>query len=334
VPSGYAMTRITAFGIFDGYLYATLVSALTEYGAIYRSSNNGLTWSLVVETTEKYPLGVFVDDNSLYVNFTKGIVSISSDGTSFIDVPVYGTYPSTGSVYSITKAGDCFIFLLRDNILVTTCDFVKFNYIELTGSGTRILYNFVINISGDLVFASINSGSEPFILRGFLTNYLSDNRTIIGNKFGAVSFSNDGAYCSNTTTLYQGIYRNNLIIRDNYNRISQALLAKSQGYGGRLLLYDANGTPSADIRGYSLSGVQAYLASGALVIGGTNVVGSETLTVYGNIFSSGNIIANTCDIATANVDNVIINYDALPTVDPLVKGKLWRIGTALQISAG
>jgi hypothetical protein len=39
--------------------------------------------------------------------------------------------------------------------------------------------------------------------------------------------------------------------------------------------------------------------------------------------------------ATFETDgDVILNYDELPTSDPVVKGQLWRSGTALQISAG
>jgi hypothetical protein len=112
----------------------------------------------------------------------------------------------------------------------------------------------------------------------------------LGNKFGTVSHSTDGTYHSKVSNMYQGIFRNNLIVRDNYNRVSQSMLTKVQGSGGRLLLYDNTGAPKADIRGYVSLGTQAYFALGGVAIGADQVSSTEMLYVVGDSKITGQVL--------------------------------------------
>lgn len=64
-----------------------------------------------------------------------------------------------------------------------------------------------------------------------------------------------------------------------------------------------------------------------------NVTGDLTPTVKG--LSGLTYDGSTFNVdGTVNADDLILNYDTLPTSDPRVKGQVWRSGTDLKISAG
>ena len=133
-----------------------------------------------------------------------------------------------------------------------------------------------------------------------------------------------------------------------------------QGLSG--LTYDGStfnveGTIKANIFSGSLSGtaLNAVNANFATQVDISNV---STDTTFGLVFRDGNFDGNqplyadsqndtpswnpgtnilfspTLSGSTVYADDLRLDYDALPTLDPRVKGQVWRSGSDLKISAG
>ena len=72
--------------------------------------------------------------------------------------------------------------------------------------------------------------------------------------------------------------------------------------------------------------------------GGVAITGTITATTFSGSGASLTSLpaANVTGQLTPSTGStgITIDYDSLPTSDPSVKGRLWRSGTALQVSGG
>ena len=92
--------------------------------------------------------------------------------------------------------------------------------------------------------------------------------------------------------------------------------------------------------GYTGAGHTLSLRGGQAQTTSTGAAGGAVIIVGGAAGGSGNnnggdvTITAGAPTGSGTRGRIFFDYDALPTSDPVVKGQLWRSGTALHISAG
>ena len=203
-----------------------------------------------------------------------------------------------------------------------------------------------VDVNGRIISSLIpNSGNTYSLgdsIRTWKESYI--NNAILTNITASGNISASG-------TIIGGILQGNTGISSSGDvHISDLKYIRIDG-SGRSGIYSNRFTVnhSVDASGY----FQVHSGSGATVVssfqsktgGGSGIAlgdgsnggsGVNDLKFYGtslftnHITSSANISAS----GTGSFENLMMNYDKMPTADPSIKGVIWRSGTDLKISAG
>ena len=281
------------------------------------------------------------NSNALTIS-TSGSLFASSSITSSANISASGTlYGSEAYITGhITASG---------NISASGTIFAD-NFQSTGGDVGGISFADEVNITGNITASgNISSSGTVFAnaldLEGANIKYIASQNILkfddniklgigagVTDAVGDLTISSDGANANlsaNVGNIKLGTSAGNTIIQNNFaggNILLQSDKAGSGQQGGVVLISGSNTHISLDVRGnITASNISASGTLFANTLNASELTGITHITASGNISASGDIF----------VKDLNINYDALPTSDPSVKGQVYRNGSnQLFVSAG
>tara|TARA_R110000737_G_scaffold33387_1_gene51651 strand:+ start:451 stop:1368 length:918 start_codon:yes stop_codon:yes gene_type:complete len=208
------------------------------------------------------------------------------------------------------------------------------NGLDTVDVNGRIISNLIPNSGNTYILGdSVRTWKESYIVNAILTNItasgnISSSGTIIGGILQAntgISSSGD-VHISDLKSIRidgsgrSGVYSNRFTI--NHSVDTSGYFQVHSGSGATVVSSFQSKTGGG-------SGI-------ALGDGSINGSGVNDLKFYGDSLFTSHITssANISSSGTGSFEQLMMNYDNMPTSDPSIKGVIWRSSTDLKISAG
>ena len=212
-------------------------------------------------------------------------------------------------VSSITSSGDVHISDLK--------------YIRIDGSGRSGAYanRFTINHSVDTSgYFQVHSGSGATVVSTFQSKTGGGSGIALGDGSNGGSGINDLKVYGNSLFTSHITSSANIKVDGTISNVSTTHVTASGNISSSVNVYGNRGYFPSRVTTDNI--YESTPGSGITIK--HNIIAQANITASANISSSG----------TGSFEQLMMNYDNMPTSDPSIKGVIWRDSVTLKISAG